>query len=468
MSQPTRRTVLTATAAAALSPPIALGRSRPDRPNILLIFPDQLRAQALSMYGESNIQTPVFDALLRDSVQFERTYAANPVCAPSRASLLTGLYPTEHQVTENGDRLPNGTPTLATQLQGAGYRTGYIGKWHLDGNTKPGFVPLSRRHGFGWWAAYNSGHRYRHATYFRDDPEPIHPTPIDRFEPEMQVDLAFEFFDQPKPSPKPWFLMMSFGPPHPPGSTPIQDWGVDIPRKWLAAIDPNDITFNPNVPKGVQEPYGNKKGNKASPGARHHLHGYYAAVLALQHAIERLLGGLKERGLDNDTLVVLASDHGEMGGAHGQFKKGMPYEEALRVPLCFRWPGTLKPRSIRAPTSLVDVAPTLASIAGAPFARHQGYDLRETLYTGEAVRKGGVLALGRVGRSDEWAALRGPRYLYAEFGKQRPKTTWLFDNQSDPFQLHNLAGQPDSQATQRRLARELKRHQRANKRGGVV
>jgi len=447
---------------------MALGQRRSTKPNILLIFPDQLRAQALSLYGETNIDTPVFDALLRESVHFERTYAANPVCAPSRASLLTGLYPTAHQVNENGDRLPEGTHTLATQLQRAGYHTGYIGKWHLDGNDKPGFVPPSRRHGFEWWAAYNSGHKYRNAVYFRDKPEALYPTPVDRFEPELQVDLAFEFLEQAHERTDPWFLMMSFGPPHPPGSTPIKDWGLDIPQRWLEAVNPAQLSFNPNVPKGIHEPYTNKKGNLSYPGARHHLHGYYAAVLALQHAIERLLKGLHDRGLDGETLVVLASDHGEMGGAHGQFKKGMPYEEALRVPLCFRWPGHLQPRSIRAPTSLVDVAPTLASLAGAPFEQHQGFDLCETLYSGEVVRKGGVLALGRVGRPDEWAAIRGPRYLYAEFEDQRPKTRWLFDNQSDPFQLHNLAGDPATRATQRRLARELKKRRRAVKRGQAV
>jgi len=444
---------------------MALGSQTDKPPNILVLFPDQLRAQALSVYGETNIQTRVFDRLIGESVQFEKAYAANPVCAPSRASLLTGLYPPIHGVTENGTRLPEGTPTLASQLAGKGYRTGYIGKWHLDGNTKPGFVPIPRRHGFQWWAAYNSGHRYRHAVYFRDNPEPIYPTPNDRFEPELQVDLAFEFLDHTQANEQPWFLMMSFGPPHPPGSTPIQDWSVDIPQRWLDAIDPTQLSFHPNVPQNIREGVRPRKGAKKDPGARHHLHGYYASILALEHAIDRLLQGLKTRGLDTTTLVVLASDHGELGGSHGQFKKGMPYEEALRVPLSFRWTGHLQPNIVRSPTSLIDVAPTLAAIGGSPFERHQGVNLQETLYTGNGTRHDGVVALGRVGRPDEWTALRDERYLYAEFDGARPRKRWLFDNHTDPFQLNNLIGAPELRTIERTMAKELRKRKRKIKKG---
>ncbi|NCG18026.1 MAG: sulfatase-like hydrolase/transferase [Rhodobacterales bacterium] len=461
--QPTRRAVISgAAAAAALAGQPAYARSA-KRPNILLIFPDQLRAMALSVYGEKNIQTSTFDKLVRASCHFNRAYTADPVCAPARASLLTGLYPTRHGLLENGERLDPKIPTVSSRLSDAGYDTGYIGKWHLDDNTIPGFVPPSRRHGFKHWRAYNSGHHWRHSVYFADNDTPLKPSPANTFEPFYQTDLALDFIGQRREAP--WFLMMAYGPPHPPGRPPVRDWSVDIPSRYLVQVDPKAIRFNPNVPRWAQSPNRGAKGkDDQHPGARKYLHGYYASVLGLQDAVTRLLDGLDASGQANNTLVVLASDHGEMGGAHGQFKNGQPFEEALRVPLSFRWPGVISTRKIEVPVSLVDVSPTLLSIAGATPLSSHGQDLSGTLMNGAEPARKSVVCVGRQGKRDKWTAIRGPRFTYAEQQSPDGMQKILYDNAEDPWQQENVAGKRSYKKERNRLAARLRAEHRRIKR----
>ncbi len=457
--QPTRRAVLTGVAAtAALAGQPAMARSA-KRPNILLIFPDQLRAMALSVYGEKNIRTRTFDKLIKAGTHFSHAYTADPVCAPARASMLTGLYPTRHGILDNGQRLDPTIPTVSSRLHEAGYDTAYIGKWHLDDNSIPGFVPPARRHGFKYWRAYNNGHHWRHSVYFADRDVPIHPSPKNTFEPLYQTELALEFIREKREAP--WFMMMAYGPPHPPGRPPVRDWSVDIPTRYLDQVDPRAIRFNPNVPKWTQTPNRGPKGkDEQHPGARKYLHGYYASILGLQDAVTQLLDGLESSGQAKNTLVVLASDHGEMGGAHGQYKKGQPFEEALRVPLSFRWPGVIPQRKVDTPVSLVDLSPTLLSIAGAPPLRCHGQDLSDTVLNGATPARKSVVSAGRLGKRDEWYAVRGPRFTYAEQKSPDGKVKILYDNVEDPWQQDNVAERRSHKTEKARLSSKLQQEHR--------
>ncbi|MEI6872753.1 MAG: sulfatase-like hydrolase/transferase, partial [Verrucomicrobiota bacterium] len=150
-----------------------LAAERP--PNILLILPDQMRATAMGCAGNSEIQTPNIDQLAKEGMLFRRTYANVPVCCPARATLLTGTYAHKNGMVANDLRLREDQVTIAKILKDAGYRTGFIGKWHLDGGPRePGFVPPGpRRLGFDFWAAYQCHHRHFAPVYFRDTPEVI-------------------------------------------------------------------------------------------------------------------------------------------------------------------------------------------------------------------------------------------------------------------------------------------------------
>jgi arylsulfatase A-like enzyme len=148
---------------------MSMGSLQAKSPNILLILPDQMRASAMACDGNKDVQTPHIDRLAAEGMRLKRTYANAPVCCPARAIMLTGTYPHVNGMMANDLRLREEQVTLAERLQTVGYRTGFIGKWHLDGGPRePGFVPPGpRRQGFEFWAAYECHHKHFNPDYFR-------------------------------------------------------------------------------------------------------------------------------------------------------------------------------------------------------------------------------------------------------------------------------------------------------------
>ena len=205
------------------------------RPNILLILPDQMRGSAMGCMGNPDVRTPNLDRLAREGVLFRRTYANVPVCCPARAILLTGTYPHVNGMVANDLRLRESEVTIAEILRDAGYRTGFVGKWHLDGGPRdPGFVPPGpRRQGFEFWAAYECSHRHFLPSYFRDTPDEIR---IPKFEPEASCDFAVEFLKS-QPDKKPFFLTVQMGPPH-------DRYGA--PEGYMKQYDPEALTMRAN------------------------------------------------------------------------------------------------------------------------------------------------------------------------------------------------------------------------------
>ena len=447
MSLPSRRDLLAGASASLLA---GCGPSR--RPNVLLVLLDQLRAAALSAHGETNIATPHMDRLLDEATAFDCAWTANPVCAPARASLWTGLLSTTHGVYDNGWRFDPRHETVAQPLARAGYRTGYIGKWHLYGRSNPGFVPPSHRAGFDHWQAYNVSHKDRDLQWFEDASSPLRPTPRDAFGPDVQVDQALDFMRS--DTGRPWFLVVSFGPPHPPGNAPLADWSPHLPDGALDRVDPQSLSLRPNVPdwiRSTNEAFRLADGSP-DPGARAYLHGYYASILAMDDVVGRLVAGVDR--VAPDTLIVFTSDHGEQGGSHGLYGKSEPYAESLEVPLGFRWPGVVpRSRRLEAPVSLLDLAPTLLDLAGArPLRRQHGRSLADVLLGAAPPDDRAVLAEGSVaGRA--WHALRTRRWTYVK--RHSPRAASLFDHATDPWQLADLAGDPSLRGVQNQLSDQL-------------
>lgn len=187
----TSRIALGATTA-TLAPGIITSKTRAaDHPNILFVTADQMRAQALGCMGNIQVQTPNFDRLASEGVLFTNAISSFPVCTPARAMWFTGRYPTTTGVISNDIQLPPDEITSAEVLKGMGYKTVYIGKWHLDGPVRKGFTPPGlRRQGFDYWAAANICHDYFNAFYYMDSPEPIH---IDGYQPDHETALAIQF-----------------------------------------------------------------------------------------------------------------------------------------------------------------------------------------------------------------------------------------------------------------------------------
>ena len=171
----------------------------PRKPNVLFILADQWRAQTLPSAGDPDLIAPNLARLAREGVTFTRTYVSNPVSTPSRAALMTGRFPHACRMPHNDLLLPIEEKCIAQQLKQAGYSTGYIGKWHLDGEARPGFVPPGpHRRGFDYWAAFNRGHFYYNSTYYLDEDKPIR---REGFEPDYQTDLAVDFIEKHKAGP---------------------------------------------------------------------------------------------------------------------------------------------------------------------------------------------------------------------------------------------------------------------------
>jgi arylsulfatase A-like enzyme len=392
------------------------------RPSVLLILPDQWRGQDLGCTGNPDVRTPNLDRLASQGLLFRNTFANTPVCCPARANILTGKYAHRNGMVANDLRLRETETTLAERLVSEGYRTGFIGKWHLDGGKRlPGFVPPGpRRQGFTFWAANECDHRHFRPTYFRDTDRPI---TEDRFEPEVWTDRAIEFLRQAGEAP--FFLVVSMGPPHDP---------YGAPETFMKLYDPAKMTVRPNWAEGVPS------------AGRKELAAYGAAITAVDEQVGRLLKALDDSGRAEDTIVLFTSDHGDMLGSHGQRLKRKPWEESIRVPGILRYPARVKPgRTSEALLSHVDLAPTLLTLCGLAVPNDvQGTDLSGVVL-GRSDR-GPDSAFFQIfvpfagdGTPHPWRGVRTDRYMYARTGAG----PWvLYDLRDDPYEMKNLAHDP--------------------------
>ena len=186
-------------------------------PNILFVFADQWRADALGYSGDPNVKTPNLDRLAKRAVNFTHAVSGCPVCCPYRASLMTGRRPLSHGVFLNDVQLPGEEVTIAEVLATRGYRTGYIGKWHLDGHGRSAYIPPERRQGFEYFKALECTHHYNRSHYYQDDA----PTKSqwEGYDAEAQTADAVEYLRQHAGGGRPFLLMLSWGPPHNPYQT---------------------------------------------------------------------------------------------------------------------------------------------------------------------------------------------------------------------------------------------------------
>jgi arylsulfatase A-like enzyme len=417
----TRRSFLGACTAALGAPAADLSAAPGKRPSILFILPDQLRSQALGCMGNPDVRTLNIDRLASQGLVLPNTFANTPVCCPARANLLTGTYAHRNGMIANDLRLRESETSIADLLGRAGYRTGFIGKWHLDGGPRmPGFIPPGpRRHGFQFWAANECAHTHFDTQYFRDTPDPI---PVHKFEAEAWTDIALDFIKSSNQDQRPYFLIVSMGPPHDP---------YRAPPEFARMYDPAKLQMRPNwqsLPTG--------------PGPQQ-IAEYYGNVSAVDQQVGRLLAAAGD-----DTLVLLSSDHGDMLGSEGRRLKRKPWEESIRIPGIIRYPSRVKAGSKNeAIFTHVDFAPTLLSLCGVkPPARMQGTDLSTVILGGSA--KAPDSAFFQIfgpyqgdGTEDAWRGVRTHRYMYARF---ESKPWVLYDLEKDPYEMHNLVDDPAS------------------------
>lgn len=405
------------------------------KPNVVFVFADQWRAQACGYAGDVNARTPNLDRLAAQSVNFVNAVSGCPVCSPYRASLLTGQYPQTHGVFINDVPLGTKAVSIAQAFSGAGYDTGYIGKWHVDGHGRGSYIPRQRRQGFDFWRVLECTHAYNKSPYYGDEEARKFWEGYDAI---AQTREARNYIRR-HASGKPFLLMLSWGPPHDPYNT--------APEKYRAMFQPQKLQLRPNVPTAMQAK------------AREMLAGYYAHQAALDDCIGELLAEIKDAGIEKNTIFVFTSDHGDMLGSQGQTHKQRPWDEALRVPFLLRYPQMQgeKGKTLNSPIDAPDILPTLLGLCGLEIPKTaEGMDL-SGLISGRNTREKDAALMSCMQPFGQWTRAQGGR----EYRGLRTHThtyvrdlqgPWLlFDNQKDPCQQTNLCNLPEHAALQKEL-----------------
>lgn len=398
----------------------------PRRPNVLLIITDELRERSLGYAGDPNARTPRIDALAAASLRYGEAVSGLPVCCPARASFLTGLYPLQHGVYINDVPLRPTGPVLPGEFARHGYRTGYIGKWHLFGSPegrferREDFIPVEERFGFEHWRVGECTHDYNHSAYYADDDR--EKRYWDGYDAFAQTDDALGYMAA---SDDPYFLVVAYGPPH----FPLQT----APDRFRELYADADIVLPGNVPEAFAE------------DARRDLRGYYAHIAAIDECVGRLLDGA-----DDDTIVVFTADHGDMLWSQGIDHKLVPWEESVRVPFLVRSPE----RAAGVTDALfnsTDLMPTLLGFAGLPVPDGlAGEDLSVPGAGPAAAFLGAPVSYSTLRRTGiaEYRGVRDARHTYV----RTLDGPWLlYDNVADPEQLRNLCSDPAYAGEQQRL-----------------
>ena len=410
-------------------------------PNILYILVDQWRAQSTGYSGDHNVSTPNLDRLASKSINLTHAVSGMPVCTPHRASFLTGQYPLTHGLFMNDVLLDSNSNTIGKVFKDYGYQTAFIGKWHLDGHGRSSYIPVGRQQGFDYWKALECTHDYNHSAYYEGNSK--EKKYWESYDAISQTQDACQFLKAQTNASDPFFLVLSIGSPHDPYNT--------APEKYQKMYANKIFTIRDNVPKDKIELV--QKG----------LRGYYAHMTAIDDCVGKLWQVLKNQGLDENTIIVFTSDHGDLMGSHGAWNKQQPYDESIRIPFLIHYPNAFgsNGKTSKILINSPDIMPTLLGLSGINIPKSvEGKDFSQILlgkkkndvtYTLiSCVQPFGQWTRANGGK--EYRGIRTENYTYV----RDLKGPWLlFDCVNDPFQLNNLVGNDAFSNLQNRMDRDL-------------
>jgi choline-sulfatase len=443
----------------------------PRRPNVLLVMADQLAAGWLPAYGHAPVHAPNLTALAEGATLFESAYCPAPLCAPSRAGLLSARLPSRTGVFDNAAEMPAALPTVTHQLRAHGYYTGLVGKMHFVGPDQlhgfeerltPDIYPGDLDWTPDWRLAAGEQLPWYHTMESVLEPAVSVASMQQDYDEEVAFRAVRKIFDLAREdAERPFFLVVSFSNPHDP-------WELRPPYWELYDRETIDLPAVPRIPLDEADPHSRRL--RAMCGVddvdlspeqlRAARHGYYAAISYLDERVGEVLAALRDARLDDDTIVAFTADHGEMLGERGLWYKMSFFEHSARVPLMVRVPGGGTAGRVAEPVSLLDLAPTLLELAGAPWPDEQLADVDGTslagLMTGErAARPGAVLAeyLAEGVNAPAVMVRRGRHKLIA----CPDDPDQLYDVTADPLELANLATEPGHRETISELGEEVRR-----------
>ncbi len=451
------------------------------QPNIVILMPDQMRADCIGAAGNEKIQTPNIDRLCEEGTRFTNCYSSNPVCMPARASFLNGLYSHNNMVWCNSGGVRQDDDSFFRRLQEAGYYTAHIGKSHYYGHGNFHMdekVPFMKSLGFDYirevpgplasvhtgscmsdawgderWKEFGEDYKKRR----ENDEIASWPStlPEELFHDSFVGGETERFINDYKED-KPFCVFTGFPGPHPP---------YDAPGKWAEMYDPADMPeAKPSEDGSTESPgyYGGGGKEQTPECIAAYRANYYGKCSLVDDRVGRIFKTLEDKGLWDDTMIIFWSDHGEMLGDHGLNGKSQFYEEAVNVPFIIKYPGQKEAGTVSdALVSQIDIFPTACAAGGAEAGDLcQGENLLPILEGEvETVRDAVISENGMHWRQNYM--LRDERYKIDVL--KNGQTRLLFDLQEDPEETNNLAGKSEyaeiESVMREKLFRELLRLQ---------
>lgn len=442
------------------------GAQEKDHPNLVFLLADQLRYDALGCNGNEKAQTPNIDNFSEEAISFTNAVSVTPVCAPYRASLLTGKYPSTTGMVINEINFNPNNRTIAHILTEAGYDVGYVGKMHLNDQHKRPYKKGVERLGFdGYWAAYSFNH-ISYKSFYYTDTSTKNDTLINlegKYGPEEFTSLGLNYIKKVAKADKPFALFLSWNPPHDPwkkNNVPKHCYSKF--KNEIFPLPPNFKTKPDKYMDRFPDEYFNEKSSWKDDfingeGYQETMRCYYSMVNSIDEQFGRINSLLKELKIDKNTILVFTSDHGEMFTSQGRMYKLIFYDEAARIPLLIKYPGQMGSKERDVCINTPDLLPTLLGMMNLEEKIHdkiEGENLVDVI--NETRKKEPEVAfLQGMGHTwqwldgFEWRAVRGKRFTYAKYLKDGAEV--LFDRQLDPFQKNNLVNNPEYAGELKRL-----------------
>ncbi len=450
--------------AASLGLVSVLGAADAPRPNIVFIITDDQRADLLSLAGHPVAKTPHIDRIGREGAWFKNFFTVTPLCSPSRASFLTGLYPHSHYVINNDkvglDVISHTLMTWPRQIREAGYETAFIGKWHMG-------LDDSRRPGFDRWLSFKGQGIYIDGVVNDDGMQ----RQIDGYMTDYLNEQALAFVR--KRHAKPFALVVSHKAVHLPYLPAKRHEPLYSDHEFkLTPPAPGDLAGKPAMTRPaphvdfhalegvVPEPVEPRRGRAQNPPdiVRDQLR----CLASVDEGVGQLYAALKESGQLDRTVIVYTSDNGYLMGEHGVIdQKRWAYDPSIRVPLLVRYPPAIAAGSVREQLVVnVDLAPTLLELAGVksvvpmhgqsfvPLLRNASAPGRAALRTEYFVEK-------VVPRVPSWQSIRTHRWKYIRYTGEPETLDELYDLQTDPAEERNLIAESSAAEQLRTLRDEM-------------
>ena len=446
------------------------------QPNVIYVFPDQFRNQAMEFWGQEGfrekvnfrndpVHTPRLNDFARESLVLTSAMSNCPLSSPHRGSLLTGMYPNKSGIPLNCNSnrpissLREDVDCVSDVFSNAGYDCAYFGKLHADFPTpndpqRPGkyvedrmpawdaYTPKDRRHGFNYWYAYGTFDEHKNPHYWDTDGKRHDPREWSPLHESGKVISYLKNEGNVRDPKKPFFIMVGMNPPHSPYRSLDDCMEQDFNLYKDQPLD--SLLIRPNADSKMAK----------AESVRY----YFASVTGVDRAFGQILDALKELGLDKNTIVVFSSDHGEtMCSQHTDDPKNSPFSESMNVPFLVRFPDKIQPRLDDLMLSSPDIMPTLLGLAGLSDsipANVQGHNYAPLFFNEKAdiVRPAGALYIQNVdGKKDEDGKVRSyfpssrgfksARYtlaLYVDRDNHKLVKSFLFDDEKDPYQMNNL------------------------------